>query len=92
MSELHGERLARLETQLVDVRDELDRHLHDAGLRDGRLRELEQTVALMIDLQKQARRQEERQYRRLELRLQWLSAAIALAGLVLAFGLAFAHR
>lgn len=47
-----------------------------------RLRGVEDAVKLMLEAQKTARRDEDRQYRRLELKIQW-------GGLAMAFAMAF---
>lgn len=92
MLEPQGERITRVEAQLAEVRGELDSHLVDARARSDRMRELERAVGMLIDVHKDARRREETQYRRLELRVQWLSVSIAFAALVLAITIAVTHH
>lgn len=84
MSEAHGERLTRVEDRLDALRSHFDSHLREAKERSDRVREVEQAVLLLVEAQKEARRQEATQYRRLEVTIQRLAVAITFAGLVVA--------
>lgn len=92
MLEPQGERITRVEAQLAEMRGDLANHLVDHRARSDRMRELESAVGMLIDVHKDARRREETQYRRLEVRVQWLSLSIAFATLVLAITIAVTHH
>jgi hypothetical protein len=84
VSDQWGERIGRVEERLKDLRSDFDNHLEDAKSRSSRVRELENAVLLLVQAQKEARRAEEGQYRRLEVKIQWLALAVAFAGLLIA--------
>lgn len=86
-----GERLATLETKVAELQRDLDVLLHAADKRSDRVRELEGAVKLMIQAQKLARQAEERQYRRLELRLSILTVIIGIGAIIVPVALAFGH-
>lgn len=87
---LDGERIARNEQSISDLRSDIQ-ELREALRGDHhRLREVESAVSLMIDAQKQARREEHNQYRRMEIKLQWLAVAVASGGLCLSAALVVA--
>lgn len=86
------ERLATLEAHLSDLRNDFNSHLADAKSRSERVREMERAVGLMIEAQKIARRQEETQYRRLEIRIQWLVLSVALVGVAVTLAVALIHH
>lgn len=75
-----GERIARLEQALADVRDDISEVRRAAAADHHRLRDVEAAVSLMLEAQKLARRAEDRQYRR-------VANAIAFGGLVMALAL-----
>lgn len=83
-------RLATIEQILREYGADLQELRKDARDDHHRLREVEAAVLQMTTLQKEARREESSQYRRLELRVQWLSLAIAFAGFVLAVAIGVA--
>ena len=86
------ERIARLEQQVVALGDELDDRKHEEERTRDRLHKIEGVLGLLVDAQKQARAQEASQYRRMELRLQLLSAAVAVAGLALTLAVILTHQ
>ncbi len=86
-----GERIARLEQQLSDLRREFDDHVDDAGKRSNRMREVENALSILIEAHKQARRDEEKQYRSLEVKVQWSGLLVSLGLLVLAIVTAVYH-
>lgn len=76
------ERVARNEQAISDLRADIV-EIRSAQRDDHhRLRDIEAAVNLLVESQKQARRAEETQYRRIELRLQALTAAVAFAGAI----------
>ena len=74
-----GERIARLEQQIVALSDDIDDRKHEEERTRDRLHKVEGLLGMLVDQQKQARRAEADQYRRLELRMQVLTLAIAAA-------------
>ncbi len=76
------ERIAALEQQIIDLRGDIADRKHEEERTRDRLHKVEGLLAMLVDAQKQARRQEERQYDRLNLWLKVLTAAIATAALV----------
>lgn len=86
-----GERIATNEQAIRDLREDLADIRQAAREDHHRLRDVEATVALLIDTHKQARRAEEAQYRRLELRIQWLTTVIAFAAVAGPLIVAFVH-
>ena len=85
------ERLARVEQQLGDLRREFDARMRDADERSDRVRELEAAMKLLLQAQKVAREQEDRQYRRLEMRIQILTLVVAFAAVVGPLIAAYTH-
>ena len=83
MSAPEGERIARLEQR----QDDFDERLValDKRLREDhhRLRGAEAGVQALLDAHKEARRAEDRQYRRLALAIQWGGLAMAIAMMLL---------
>ena len=74
------------------MRREFDSHLGDAQLRSNRIREVENALILLVDAQKQARLAETAQYRRVEIRLQVLTVAVAFAALILSLTIWLVHH
>jgi len=74
------------------MRREFDSHLDDAQRRSNRIREVENALILLVDAQKQARLQETAQYRRVEIRLQVLTVAVAFAALILSLTIWLVHH
>ena len=87
-----GERLAAVEQKLYDMRREFDSHLDDAQRRHNRIRELENAMLLLVEAQKNARAAESKQYRRVEVRLQTLTVAVAFAALMLSLTIWLVHH
>jgi len=74
------------------MRREFDSHLDDAQRRSNRIREVENALILLVDAQKQARLAETAQYRRVEIRLQVLTVAVAFAALILSLTIWLVHH
>lgn len=74
------------------MRREFDSHLDDAQRRSNRIREVENALILLVDAQKQARLAETAQYRRVEIRLQALTVAVAFAALILSLTIWLVHH
>jgi hypothetical protein len=83
-------RLATIEQILRDYGNDLQELRKDARDDHHRLRTVEAAVLQMTTMQTAAREAEAAQYKRLELRVQWLSLAIAFAGFVLAVAIGVA--
>lgn len=80
-------------TATIRALDDDIRELREQAKADHhRLRAAEAAVALLVDAQKEARRAEASQYRRLELRVQWLSVAIAFAAILVSVVLTVIHH
>lgn len=77
-----GERIAALEQQIIDLRHDIADRKHEEERTRDRLHKIEGTMGMLVDVQKQARLQEARQYRRLEVRLQAMTIAVAVAGII----------
>ena len=87
-----GERLATLEEQYRDLVRRLDdRKAEEKRTRD-RLHKLEGITGTLVDEMKHARRQEAVQYRRLELRLQAMTVAVAIVGIALTIATLLTHH
>ena len=87
-----GERLATLERALVDVEKELAEVSAELVRNRKRLHDLEGLVGMLVNAQKEGRREEESQYRRLEIKIQWLAVAVAFAGVLVAIAVAVTHH
>lgn len=86
-----GERIARMEGQIEDLRGDIQ-ELRDAARADHhRLRAVEGAVQKLIDSQAQARQGEERQYKRLEMRIQILTLVVIVAEAVSTITFAMLH-
>lgn len=83
-----AERLATIEQVLRDVRADVDELRVTRREDHHRLRDVESSVSLMLEAHKDARRAEDAQYRRLEVRIQVLSISIGLGGLLMAVAVA----
>lgn len=82
MPEPDGVKIARLQEQLQGVRDDVSELVAEGKRTRTRLHNLEGFAAAYLDVQRENRRSEARQYRRLESRLQVLTVVIALAAVV----------
>jgi hypothetical protein len=60
-----GERLATIEQQIRDIRDDVASLTAETLRTRGRLHDLEGMIGQWVSIQKENRRQEDRQYRRL---------------------------
>lgn len=76
---------------LADLREDLDDRKAEEQRTRTRLHEIEGAVSVFTEAQKYARRDEERQYRRLELRLQWMMVVVTLATVVTPLAVLFLH-
>jgi hypothetical protein len=87
-----GERLAALEQQIFDLRGDIADRKHEEERTRDRLHKIEGTLGMLVDVQKQARAQEARQYDRIKIWLQALTATIALAAFALSLTIGFTHH
>jgi len=76
-----GVRMARLEERLTGVREDMTAIVAEQLRHRTRLHNLEGICGTFLDEQRENRRSEDRQYRRLELRLQVLTVVIAIAAI-----------
>ena len=73
------ERLAAIEAMMFQVQDDV-REIKTEALRlRDRIHKLESTTIAFVQTQKDNRRREEEQYKRLGLRIQWAGIALAIA-------------
>lgn len=86
------ERLATVEQAIRDIREDIADVRTAARDDHHRLRDVEAAVALMLEAHKEARRAEDKQYRRLELRIQVLTAIVGLAAVVSPLSVLLAHH
>jgi hypothetical protein len=89
--ELEGVSNAVLAERLEGVRRDVTELADETKRNRVRLHNLEGFAAAYLDQQRVNRRSEERQYRRLELRLQVLTVAIAVAAVVVPLVVAYLH-
>jgi len=88
----YGERIARNEQAITDLREDV-RDIRTSATSDHhRIRNVEDAVNLLLEAQKQARRAEHTQYRRLEVRVQWLTLVVAFAAVIGPLIVAFVNR
>jgi hypothetical protein len=76
-----GQRLVRLEEQLVGVRGDIGDLMTEQIRTRERLHNLEGVAGLFVEAQKENRRREEEQYQRLGLRVQVLTLVVGLAAI-----------
>lgn len=77
-----GERLARLEEQVSGVREDVIALTEEVQRGRKRMHNLEGFAAMFAEQQKENRRKEADQYRRLELRISVLTLVVGLAAVV----------
>lgn len=77
-----GERLATLEEQVRDFERDMGVVTQELGSHRKRLHNLEGIAGAFVNTQKENRRKEEAQYRRLGTRIQVLTIVIAVAAIV----------
>jgi hypothetical protein len=82
VAETYGVAIARIEERLRELREDVSVLVAESERNRRRLHNLEGFQGAYLDTQKQNRRQEESQYRRLEIRLQVLTLVIALAAVL----------
>lgn len=87
-----GERLATIEQVLRDLRGDLEAVQREHREDHHRLRAVEGSVAQLVEHAKQAQRIQDLHLRTLGLRIQWLSAAIALGGLAMGVAIALTNH
>ena len=92
MPESIESRVAVLSQRVTDLVDDIDELKESIRSYHHRLRAVETAVSLLVDSQKDARRAEQSQYRRLELRLQGLAVAVTLAGVLISVVLIVIHH
>ncbi len=76
------ERIARLEQQITELFGDIADRKHEEERTRDRLHKVEGLLGMLVDQQKQNRVQEANQYKRMELRLQLLTAVIAVAAIL----------
>lgn len=81
-----------LEAVLLELRGDVGERKHEEERTRHRLHDLEGAVNLLLEAQKMARRAEDKQYRRLELRLEVLTLVIGFAAVAAAVIPLFLHR
>lgn len=81
MPESEGARLARLEERVDGVREDMLDVVQEQLRHRTRLHNLEGICAAFVDQQRENRRSEVRQYRRLEVRMQVLTIAVAIGAI-----------
>lgn len=79
-----NERIARNEERILELQRDWQTHLSEQTGHDVRMRQTELAVDRLIESQKSARRDEDNQYRRLELRLQRQTVTVAVVGVLIA--------
>ena len=85
-------RLARVETEVKQLRDDVAARVRQEDRTRERLHNIEGTLKSIVELHKQAREQEARQYRKLTITVAVASAAIAFGMLALAVVVALTHH
>lgn len=81
MPDSEGARIARLEERVAGVREDMTAFVAEQERHRTRLHNLEGICGTFLDQQRENRRMEASQYRRLELRLQVLTVVIAIAAI-----------
>jgi len=76
-----GARIARLEERVAGVREDMGDLVAEQLRHRTRLHNLEGIIATFVDQQRENRRGEARQYRRLEVRMQVLTIAVAIGAI-----------
>lgn len=76
----------------MDLRRDFEEHLHKADERSDRVREVEVVLRLLVEAQKEARRQEASQYRKLVVSIQQAALAVAFAGVLVALVTVLLHH
>ena len=92
MPESLESRVAALGQRVVDLVQDIDELKREVHGYHHRLRGVESAVALLLEQQKDARRDEQSQYRRLEIKLQWLAVAITFAGVIVSVAVLLTHH
>jgi uncharacterized protein YlxW (UPF0749 family) len=82
MATPEGERIARVEEQIRDMRQDLRDHAQEQQRTRNRIHDLEGAVGMLVDNLKVTRRSEETRYKGLNLRIQVLTLVIGSAGIV----------
>ena len=77
-----GERIAKLEEQVRGVRRDIGELVAESTRARKRLHDLEGVAQAFMDAQAVNRRQEERQYQRLGIRIQVLTIVVGMAAVV----------
>jgi hypothetical protein len=87
-----AERLATIEQIVRELRGDIQDRIHEEGRTRDRLHKIEGLVGMMVEHEKLSRRDTETRQRRLELRMQMLAAAVAIAALLEPFLYHFAQK
>ena len=82
MPESEGAHIARLDERISGVRRDVDELVEEQLRHRTRLHNLEGICAAFVDQQQVNRRLEVKQYRRLEIRMQVLTIAIAIGAII----------
>ena len=75
-----------------ELRGTIRERIDEEGRTRDRLHKLEGITGTLVDEMKHARRQEAVQYRRLELRLQAMTVAVAIVGIALTLATLLTHH
>ncbi len=82
MATPEGERIARVEEQIRDMRQDLREHAQEQMRTRNRIHDLEGAVGMLVDNLKVTRRSEDLRFKGLNLRIQVLTLVIGAAGIV----------
>jgi hypothetical protein len=85
-----GERIARNEQRLEDVRSDVIDVRRWQEAKETQLTRMEHDIVTLMAAHRQSLRAEETRSRRIELRMQWLTVTIALGGLLMSCALVIA--
>lgn len=85
------ERIATLEQAIRDMRGDIADRKDEESRTRKRLHDIEGLLGMLVDQQKQNRRLEATQYRRVELRLQMLTLAVAVGAIVVPLAVTLIH-
>jgi hypothetical protein len=77
-----GERIATVETILLDIRGDVSELRQEATEARRRLHKLEGIAGSFVDMQNENRRKEAAQYQKLGLRIQVLTVVVGLAAIL----------
>lgn len=81
-----------MEAQVSDIRRDIDARVEQEDRTRKRLHDIEGTLRSIVELHKQARAQEDRQYRRLAAWMQILTVVVAVAAFSLSLVIVLTHH